>query len=218
MYASELCPAGGHGLGQLSSEQCTLLIKNKAQYPGYKIQIATTVAGITCLWDSIATESTIKRKHPKHYERMMQSNKVDYSTADGVYCTTHDSKVPLCMPEVSSNKIINHRFRVNNEKGESGIGYDMIISRDMMVQIGLMDNFKHQVLQWVGATVHMKEPSVLLGQSNIAKREVRKVVMQTAELSSTREATKLMVKILESTYVKADLKQVDDNATHMNDE
>ena len=100
----------------------------------------------------------------------MQYNKVEYSTASGVYCTTHDVKVPFCMPEFSSNKIIYHCFHVDNDKRESGIGCDMIIGRDLMVHLGLMANFRRQVLQWDGATVYMKEPSNFLGKSNLTKR------------------------------------------------
>ena len=44
------------------------------------------------------------------------------------------------------------------------------------------------------------------------------VVIQTSEPVSTREATDILVKILYSTYSKEDLKQVTDNATHMNPE
>ena len=43
------------------------------------------VSGITCLWDSRATGITIKRKQTKHYERKMRSNKLEYSTAAGMY-------------------------------------------------------------------------------------------------------------------------------------
>ena len=41
------------------------------------------------------------------------------------------------------------------------------------------------------------------------------VVMQTAETDFTREATDILVKILNSTYAKAELKQVDNNTTHI---
>ena len=58
----------------------------------------TTVSGLTCLWDSGATGSIIKRQHTKHHERKMLSNKVEYSTAAGMYCTTHDVNVTFCMP------------------------------------------------------------------------------------------------------------------------
>ena len=40
--------------------------------------------------------------------------------------------------------------------------------------------------------------------------------MQTAESDSTREATESLLKILNSTYTKSDLKQVADNATQLN--
>ena len=40
--------------------------------------------------------------------------------------------------------------------------------------------------------------------------------MRTVNSASTREATGRLVKTLDITYGKADLKQVSDNATHMN--
>ena len=76
------------------------------------------------------------------------------------------------MPEFSIRKTINHPFHVDNDKGESGIGYDMIIGRDMMVQLGLTTKFRIQFLQWDGVTVHMKEPSNFLGQSDLTKRKI----------------------------------------------
>ena len=117
----------------------------------------------------------IKIKHTKHYEHKMQSNKLEYITAAGVYCTTPDIKVPFCMPEFSSSKIINHRFHVDNDKCESGIVYDMIIGRDLIVQLGLMAGFKRQFLLWDGATVHMNDLSSLLGKSDLTKRKIHKV-------------------------------------------
>ena len=65
-----------------------------------------------------------------------------------------------------------------------------------MVQLDLMANFKRQVHQWDGAILNMKKPRYLLGKSDLNRREMREVVMQTAEPDSTKEATELMVKIL----------------------
>ena len=98
----------------------------------------------------------INRKHIKHYELQMRSNKVEYSKVAGVYCRTHDVKLPFFMPEFSSSNIIYHHFHVNNDKGESGIGCDIIIGHDLMVHLGLTVEFKRRVPQWYGATVHMK--------------------------------------------------------------
>ena len=47
---------------------------------------------------------------------------------------------------------------------------------------------------------------------------MREVVMQNSEPVSTRESTERLVKTLNSTYAKSDLKQVADNATHLNAE
>ena len=55
-----------------------------------------------------------------------------------------------------------------------------------MVQLGLASKFKRQVLQWDGATVHMKESSGLLGQSDLNNFEMDEVVMQTSNPASTR--------------------------------
>ena len=81
---------------------------------------AMTVASIICLWDSESTDSIIKRQHTNHYERKIRSNKVDYSTADGMYCTTHYVKVPFCMPEFSISKIINRLFHIESNKRRFG--------------------------------------------------------------------------------------------------
>ena len=60
-----------------------------------KKHISTTVAVLTCLWGSGANYSMIKIRHNKCYELKIRSNKVEYSTAVGLYFTTHDVKVPF---------------------------------------------------------------------------------------------------------------------------
>ena len=95
----------------------------------------------------------------------MRYNKVEYSTAAGVYCTTPDVKLPFLHAGIFYQKDINHHYHVDNNKGKSDIVYDIIIVRDLMVHLDLTADFKRQVLQWDGATVHMEEPSSLLRQS-----------------------------------------------------
>ena len=146
----------------------------------------------------------------------MCSNKVEYSTATEQHCTTHDVEAPFFILEQDSSKIILHRLHPDNNKGESVIGYDMIIGLDLMVQLGLSVRFKRQVLQQDGATVPMKEPSDMLGQTNLTSREMSKVVIHTEEPVSTREVTEGLVKILDITYAKTDLEQVAANTSQIN--
>ena len=64
----------------------------------------------------------------------------------------------------------------------------------------------------------MKESSDMLEKSYLTNREIREVVMYTAEPVSTREATEILLKILDSIYPKAYLQQVANNTTHINAE
>ena len=61
----------------------------------------------------------------------------------------------------------------------------------------------------------MKYPSGMLGKKYLTSHDMRKLVMQTSEPVSTREATEMLVKILNSTYAKAELQQVAANTIHM---
>ena len=89
----------------------------------------------------------IKRQPTRPYGRKMHYNKVEFSTATGSYCKTHDIKVPFCIPGLSISKIILHRFNIIANEGKSGIGYYMIIGPDLMVQLGLSSDFTIQFLQ-----------------------------------------------------------------------
>ena len=81
------------------------------------------------------------------------------------------------MPDVSISKIVYHRFCVDKNGSEPGIFYYMIISNDLVLQIGLSTDFNHKFLQWDGAKVPMKEPSGLLGQTDSTSCEMREVVV-----------------------------------------
>ena len=147
----------------------------------------------------------IKRRHTKPYESKMRSNKAECSTSAGPYCMTHDAKVTFCMPYFSSVKIALHRFNVDKNGSDLGIGYEMIIGRESMAQLGLPVNFNHQVLKWDSVTAPMKEPTGLIGQTDITSHEMCEVETQTTEPVSTREATERLVKILENIYANANL-------------
>ena len=122
----------------------------------------------------------INRKDTLYYELKMRYNK--YKMVRPLACTAQRmASRCLLYTGVSSSKINNHCLHVNNGKGKLGIGYDIIIGRDLVLQIGLLADFKCESLQWYGVIVHMKEPISMIGQTAITKREIRKVVMQNEE-------------------------------------
>ena len=122
------------------------------------------------------------------------------------------------MPVFSSSKIILHLFHVDNNEGKSSIGYDIIIDHDLLVQLGIFANFEHRFLQFGVFIVPMKEPSGMLWKIYLTSLDMHKMEMQTAEPFSTKEFTERLVKILGSTYAKADLEKVVTNATQINAE
>ena len=87
-----------------------------------------------------------------------------------------------------------------------------------MVQLGLPVDLKPQLLQWDGINVPMKEPRDMLVKPDTTSCEMHEVVMQTEEPVSTIQDTEILVKILDSTNAKEDLKQVTDNATKLKTE
>ena len=56
----------------------------------------------------------------------------------------------------------------------------MIIVCDLMVQLGLLVDFKRQVLQWDGDNFPIKEPIGLQGKTYLISWRMHEVAMQTA--------------------------------------
>ena len=91
-----------------------------------------------------------------HIRQKNITKKVEYSTAAGTYCTTHDVKLPFCIPDISISKIITHTFYVNNKEGDTGIGCDILIGQYLVVQLGKISDSKHNVIEWDSAVWPMK--------------------------------------------------------------
>ena len=79
-----------------------------------------------------------------------------------------------------------HQFHIDHNEGESVIEYSVIIGRDLMLQIDLMEYFKQQVLLRENAEVPMKDPISLLVQSNLTSCKMCEVEIQTVEPYSTK--------------------------------
>ena len=121
---------------------CTFILSSGTKDPlpvitvslrGGKKYRSTIITSLTCIWVSRATYIMIKSRHTKPYKHNMRSNNVECITYVGPYCIAHQVKAPICIPSFFRSRIISHRFHVDNNEVESGIGYDMIIGRDLVV-------------------------------------------------------------------------------------
>ena len=50
------------------------------------------------------------------------------------------------MPEFFRTRTITHHFHFGNKYENTGIGYVIIIVRDIMVQLGMISEFKHTII------------------------------------------------------------------------
>ena len=63
----------------------------------------------------------------------------------------------LYMTKFYSIKIITHIFHIDNEDGDIGIGYEIIIGQDLMVQLGKIDGFRNNFTKWDVTAVPMNK-------------------------------------------------------------
>ena len=60
-----------------------------------------------------------------------------------------------------------------NAQDDEGIGYDVIIGHDIMLQLGLKAVFGCQIMEWDNIVVPLKETGNFLGQPDLTKRGIQ---------------------------------------------
>ena len=91
----------------------------------------------------------------------------------------------------------------------------MIIGRELMIQLGLKSDFGSQILEWDETVIPMKYLGIFLFQTDLTNRDIQDMVMQYTELDSTKKATAIVTKIINSTYAKSDLDKVTASTVHI---
>ena len=139
-------------------------------------------------------------------------NKNSFSTGGGLLKTTHEAKVAFSLSEFSNSKIIEWKFSLAERKD---LGYDMIIGRDLLGQLGIVIDYKNHIIDWEGIKIPMRDYE-RLRKLNLTSKELNTIIHNTKEPIVTEKATKRLVKILDSNYHKANLTEIVAGATHLN--
>ena len=92
---------------------------------------------LVVLLDSGSSHSMIKYKHVKNRKHKFLKNYSTYTTAAGEYSTAYEVKVKFALEEFDRNTTIKHTFDIDESNDKKGIGYDMIIGRDLLVKLGI---------------------------------------------------------------------------------
>ena len=157
-----------------------------------------TTENIYILLDT-GCSNTIISKNYLNLCKSIKKSKSRYSTAVGVYKTSKHGTIKFKLPEFSNSKEITW----NMDIGDLGVlEYDMIIGRDLMKSLGLIIDFKHEVLRWDDVTIPMNRTKI------INKKEFNEIFQLATEPRTVQKATERVTKILDAHYEKANLVDV----------
>ena len=91
---------------------------------------------LVMLIDSGASHSMAKASLVMKYKRSLYKRcEASYRTAAGIVQSKYSMKLTITLDEFGRNTKINHAFDLN--KKEDGIGYDMIIGRDLLNELNI---------------------------------------------------------------------------------
>ena len=121
---------------------------------------------------------------------------VGWNTPAGVFKTKMRKKLKFKLDEFSSSKVVQWDFNIANPNHD--IGYDMIIGRDLLIELGIIIDFKQKTMTWAEATIAMPQYD-FQQKSEISSLEYEN------EPKSTVSMTKRAIDILDVEYAPANL-------------
>ena len=173
--------------------------------------------GLYVLFDSGASDSFVREKYVKHLKHKFTKKVTDYEVAGGKFTTKKEVKVRFSLPEFCDSKIITGRFKIDSDSTDKGLGYDMIVGRDLLFKLGVELNFKDEVISWDSMSCPMKDYHSNEDKPKPSRKELKAILTPRDEPKSTQEATTRAMRILDSKYEKADLRQIAADATSLDE-
>ena len=166
----------------------------------------------TMLLDSGASHSICKYSLVKKCKLDLDKS-TSWSTTNGSFSTTHTCDLKFTMPELSTTSQIDWRFHVTKQP----MGYDFIVGRDLLRELGIVLNFRHSYIQWddvqfpMGMASDVNNPSNANNASELLSSS--HPFVQESELLQTD--VERMKTILDAKYEAADLAYVCSQCTHL---
>ena len=127
-----------------------------------------------------------------------------WNTAAGSFTTVTKTTMDLIFPEFSLTRVVHAEVHVTSQTLS---GYDMILGRDMLSDLGLVLDFSRNIIVWESGEMPMKVRSATRENSLFIKEPVP--LMHEADRMS---------KILDAKYKKADLRKIADSIKGVNEE
>jgi hypothetical protein len=163
------------------------------------------------LFDSRSSGSIIVAKFVKKL-RIKNDTKTEWLTKGGTFHTSGKCKTNLILNEFYENKVIEWTLHVDKTSGPHG--YDMIVGRDLMSQLGIILDFDRQTMTWDESTIKMKEYEDL---SDI-NSPINEFYWHEYESQALNDASSRLKKIIDVKYEPADLDKIAPNCDYLTDD
>ena len=152
----------------------------------------------------------------KYKDSFFKQSKASYNTAAGMFKSKYSMKLMITLNKFGRGTKINHDF--NLDKSKEGIGYDMIIGRDLLNQLNINVRFSNGTIKWEDQVVPMEKFQRIWKNNHPLRKEIRTTILRLIKSRSTKDATERVVKILDLKYKKANLNKIVEAANNLNQE
>jgi len=152
------------------------------------------------LLDSGSSHSMASTRCTKGVKLTSLKKSRSFATAGGDFKIENEATLNFNLSEFSESKLINWTFSVYRDS--EALGYDMVIGRDLLDNLGVIMDFKKSSVNWEGIEIPMRDFQ-RLKDLKMSHDEVNAMIKGSVEPLVTQEATERMVRILDSKYEKA---------------
>ena len=175
-----------------------------------KNKIKTKVKHLRVLLDSGGSANLIQKRHVGQNFKLLDSKgPVTWTTANGKFRTTKIVVPEFQLPEFDERVTIKQPFHVCDHD----LGYDMIIGRETLAELGFIINFKTNQISWNDIKVAMKDPTLF------DKKEILTMFALMAEPDICRKSLNRAIKIIDCGRTEPpNINDIVDNNNHLNDE
>ena len=111
----------------------------------------------------------------KYKKSCFKQSKASYRTAAGIVQSKYSMKLTITFDEFGRSTKINHAFNLDENK--DGIGYDMIIGRDLLNELKIDVRFSDGIIKWEDQVVPMKNFQRIWKDDHPSKKELRSAIL-----------------------------------------
>ena len=111
----------------------------------------------------------------KYKNSLFRRSEASYKTASGIVKSKYSMKLLVTLDEFGKGTKINHVFDL--DENEDGIGYNMIIRRDLLNQLNIDIRFSDGTIKWEDQVVPMKNFQRIWKDDHPLKKEIRSTVL-----------------------------------------